>query len=342
MKIIAKAHEKGLQVFSYFMLVLVIGPCCAVCFPTAASASEKGLKKATLIPQWVPQAQFAGYYVAQALGIYKKHGIDLDIMTGGPERPSSVFLKDGKADFATLWLSTAITLRDQGVPLVNIAQTMQRSALMLVAKKSSGIRKPEDMQGKKVGLWGPIFQVQPKAFFNKFNLDVKIVRQSFSIDLFLRDGVDVASAMWYNEYHTILNSGLNRDELTPFFFHQYGLNFPEDGLYALEETYHRDPDLCRAFVKASLEGWGYAFAHAEETLDIIMKNLKQAHVPATRVHQRWMLVRMKDLMLPEGGQTPLGTLSHQDYVHVAQGLKENRLIQHIPDFSDFYRKCHEN
>jgi NitT/TauT family transport system substrate-binding protein len=111
------------------------------------------------------------------------------------------------------------------------------------------------MNGKKVGLWGPIFQIQPKAFIKKYNLNVKIIRQSFSVNLFLRDGVDVASAMWYNEYHTILNSGLNPDELTTFLFHQHGLNFPEDGIYTMKDTFQRDPDLCKAFVKASIEGW---------------------------------------------------------------------------------------
>ena len=282
-----------------------------------------------------------GYYLAQAHGIYKKHGIDLDIITGGPERPSSDFLKNRKADFATLWLSTALTMRDQGVRLVNIAQTMQRSALMLVAKRTSRINRPEDMQGKKVGLWGPIFQVQPKAFFKKYLLNVKTVRQSFSVNLFLRDGVDVASAMWYNEYHTILNSGLNPEELTTFFFHQYGLNFPEDGIYTLESTYRKDPALCKAFVKASLEGWRYAFEQTEEALDIVMKNLKKAYVPATRVHQRWMLARMKDLMSAEGAKIPLGKLSSEDYTRVAGGLKENELIHEIPEFTVFYRKCYE-
>lgn len=322
--------------------IVLIYLCVTICIPIAVFASEKRLKKASFIPQWVPQAQFAGYYVAQAHGIYQKHGIDLEIITGGPERPASDFLKDRKADFITLWLSTAIALREQGVRMVNIAQTMQRSALMLVAKKSSGILKPEDMQGKKVGLWGPIFQIQPKAFFKKFNLDVKIVRQSFSVNLFLRDGVDIASAMWYNEYHTILNAGLNPDELSTFFFHQYGLNFPEDGLYTREETYRKDPDLCRAFVKASIEGWQYAFEHIEETLDIVMKNLKKAYIPATRVHQRWMLARMKDLMIPGDANMPLGKLSTEDYMRVARGLKENQLLTKIPEFTDFYRNCNED
>ena len=304
-----------------------------------ASADEKSLIKASFIPQWVPQAQFAGYYVAHERGIYEKYGIDLTIIPGGPDRQSSDFLKSRKADFATLWLSAGIPMRAEGIKIVNIAQIIQRSALMLVAKKTSGIKNPQDMYGKKVGLWDPIFQIQPRAFFRKYNLKVKVIRQSYSVNLFLRDGVDVASAMWYNEYHTILNSGLNPDELTTFLFHQHGLNFPEDGIYTMKDTFQRDPDLCRAFVKASIEGWQYALAHPEETLSIVMKNLQKEHIPATWVHQKWMLDRMKDLILPEDLRIPMGRLLHEDYDRVAKGLKDNGLINEIPDFASFYREC---
>ena len=300
---------------------------------------DRALKKISFVPQWVPQAQFAGYYLAHERGIYKKHGIDLTIIPGGPDNPSLDLLKNGKADFATLWLSTGIQMRAKGVKLINIAQMMQRSALMLIAKKSSGIKTPRDMNGKKVGLWGPIFQIQPKAFFKRYNLKVKEIRQSYSVNLFLRDGVDVTSAMWYNEYHTILNSGLNPDELTAFFFHEHGLNFPEDGIYTLEETFQKDPDLCKAFVNASIEGWRYAFAHPEEALGIVMKNLKKEHIPATLVHQKWMLARMKDLMVPQDAGCPTGRLLAEDYNRVAEGLLDNVLIKEVPDFTSFYRKC---
>ena len=303
------------------------------------SGDDRALKKISFVPQWVPQAQFAGYYLAHERGIYKKYGIDLTIIPGGPDNPSLDILKNGKADFATLWLSTGIQMRAKGAKLINIAQMMQRSALMLIAKKSSGIKTPKDMNGKKVGLWGPIFQIQPKAFFKRYNLTVKEIRQSYSVNLFLRDGVDVTSAMWYNEYHTILNSGLNPDELTAFFFHEHGLNFPEDGIYTLEETFQKDPDLCRAFVNASIEGWRYAFAHPEEALSIVMKNLKKEHIPATLVHQKWMLERMKDLMLPQDVSIPVGRLLAEDYNRVAKGLLNNGLIKKIPDFTSFYWKC---
>jgi NitT/TauT family transport system substrate-binding protein len=301
------------------------------------------LKKVSFIPQWVPQAQFAGYYIGLEKGIYRKHGLDLTIITGGPDYPPSELLTDRRADFASLWLSTGIQMRAGGAKILNIAQIMQRSALMLVAKKTNGIDNPRDMNGKKVGLWGPVFQIQPRAFFKKYDLTMQVIPQSFSINLFLRDGVDVASAMWYNEYHTILNCGINPDELTTFFFHEHGLNFPEDGIYVLEETYRKDPKLCAAFVMASIEGWRYAFDHPEEALAVTLRNLQKEHIPTTLVHQKWMLERMKDLIFPEKDENgDMGGLLPEDYSRVARGLRSMDLIDSIPRFTSFYKVIRES
>ncbi len=305
---------------------------------TALSSAEKPLKKATFIPQWSPQAQFAGYYVAFEKGFYKKEGIDLTILPGGPKSSPIDFLKQKKADFASLWLSTAIQQRARGLKLAAIAQIMQRSALMLVARKSSGIEKPADLNGKTVGLWGADYQIPANAFFRKFKLDVRPVEQSFSVNLFLRGGVDVASAMWYNEYHILLNAGLDAEELRPFFFHEYGLNFPEDGLYVLEETRAADPELVRSFTRASLEGWRYAFAHPEDALEITLKYIEQARLPVNRAHQRWMLARMQDLSRPAEGKTPFGELDRADYEFVARELRSAGLIPAILEYGAFFVK----
>ena len=108
------------------------------------------------------------------------------------------------------------------------------------------------------------------------------------------------SAMWYNEYHTILNSGLNPDDLTLFFFSRLGLNFPEDGIYCMEKTLREDPESCEAFVQASIKGWLYAFENQDDALNIVMKHAKAAHTGTNKAHQRWMLARMKELIMPEG------------------------------------------
>ena len=322
-----RKKRKLLIAATIFLIIICVAP-----------AEGDTLKKASFIPQWVPQAQFAAYYIGLERGIYKKHGIDLTIITGGPDYSPSELLTDGRADFASLWLSTGIQIRAEGEKIFNIAQIMQRSALMLVAKKANGIEKPRDMNGRKVGLWGPVFQMQPRAFFKKYDLAVQVIPQSFSVNLFLRDGVDVASAMWYNEYHTLLNCGIDPDELTTFFFHEHGLNFPEDGIYVLEETYNKDPELCTAFVLASIEGWRYAFDHPDEALAVTMRNLKKEHIPTTLVHQKWMLERMKDLILTENGEdTDIGGLLIEDYSRVARGLKSMGLIDSVPGFTSFYK-----
>ena len=66
--------------------------------------------------------------------------------------------------------------------------------------------------------------------------------------------------MNYNEYKRLLNSGINRDEINVFNFYDYGMNFPEDGIYCMESTFKKDPELCRKFVDASIDGWTYALA----------------------------------------------------------------------------------
>ena len=295
------------------------------------------LKKVTFIPQWVPQAQFAGYYVAKETGIYKEYGLDVEIISGGPQRSSSDYLKNQKADFASLWLVTGLNLCNQGVEVVNLAQLVQRSALMLVAKKSSGILQPSDMEDRKVGLWGSPFEIQPKIFLKQYNLSVKPLQQSYSINLFLRDGVAVTSAMWYNEYHTILNAGIDPDELTTFFYADHNLNYPEDGIYVRKETWEQEPALCQTFVKASLEGWRRAFAEPELALDITMRNLKKEHIISNRVHQKWMLNRMRDIILPANGPKIMGQLNFADFQRVADDLKKNGLLKKAPNFNDFHQ-----
>lgn len=303
----------------------------------AVSFGEGHLKKASFMPLWSPQAQFAGYYVAYEKGIFRNHGLDITILSGGPNNNPVKLLKSGKADFVVLWLSAAIRERSLGAPLVNIAQANQRSSLMLIAKKSGGINSPSDLNGKKVSYWEGDLSIQPKAFISKYNLKVTMIPQTYTVNLFLRGGVDAISAMWYNEYHTVINSGVNQDELTAFFYDEHGLNFPEDGIYALESTTSRDPELCRAFVQASLEGWEYAFAHEEETLDIILKYMKKAGLPANKVHQQWMLRKMNGLMMPGGDKSALGALKEEDYERVVSEMLKAGAVKSAPEYIRFYR-----
>lgn len=304
----------------------------------AGYAEDAPARKASFQPQWAPQAQFAGYYVAFEKGFYTKNHIDLTILKGGPDVPSLSTLKAGKADFVTAILASAVELRAQGIKLHNIGQVVQKSSLILIAKKKSGIEKIEDFNGKKISVWNE-FATQPKALVQKYNLQVTFIPQSLTMSLFLRDGVDIASIMWYNEYHSLLNAGYEENELVPFFYGDYGLNFPEDGIYCMDDFLQNNGDLCRDFVKASLEGWQYVFDHMDEALDIVMNYVEAAQMPTNRGHQKWMLARMKDIILPEGKNIPLGELTEDDYNTVTSELSKTGIIQTTPKYSEFYENC---
>ena len=325
-----RPQPKKYSIIAVMSLLLMVY---AVAFPLGAA--ETPLKKVSFMPLWEPQAQFAGYYVAVDKGIYARNGIDLKILRAGARHSPVEALEKGIADFAILWLSTALQHRSARIEFVNLAQIIQRSSKMLISKKAAGIKTIADMEGKKVGLVGGDESIPFRTLFAKHHVKVQEVRKSHTVNLFLRGGVDVTSAMWFNEYHTIIDSGIDPDELNVIFLRDQGMNFLEDGIYTMEKTLHKDPALATAFVTASLEGWRYAFDHPDEALDIVLKYMHEAQLPASRMHQKWMLDRMRDLMTPAAPDVEFGQLKEQDYLAVCLALQKQGLIRTYPDYATF-------
>ena len=294
------------------------------------------LKKVTVYPYWVTTCQFAGYYLGKEKGIYRKHGIDLNILQYKPSISTNDIIKLGQADFAVLWLVNAIEMRSSGINIVNIAQFSNRSSLMLLSKKSSGIKKIEDFNGKRAGIWDG-YELQPRTLFAKYKLDTKIIRIGSTNNLFLKGAVDITNANLFDEYHTIINSGFDSSELVPFMFADYGLNFLEDGVYCLEEKLKSDPVLCVEFVKATIESWEYALNHHEESVKVILQNQVFQNMPANQSHQTWMIKKYKELYLPPGKTGMNIMLSESDYMSNAKILLQNGQISRIPPYNEFFR-----
>lgn len=298
--------------------------------------AQPEMKKITFATLWYPQAQFAGYYVALEKGFYRNHGLDVTIVDAGPAMSAPDYLKSGKADFALMWLTQGISVAAEGVPLVNFGQFVHNSGMLLVARKASGITKPSELEGRKVGVW-PGFEAQPRAFFRRHGVHVQEVPQTVSPNIFLRGGVDAISAMLYDEYHVLLMSGVEPDDLTVFRFSDSGLNFPEDGLYALSSTYRADPAAACAFARASVEGWRYVFAHEDEALAIVLRRRKAANVPAPRAHQKWMMGHLKELL--ESDKSAPGVLSREDFDATVAVMKETGVIRSAPSYDKFFSGC---
>ena len=116
------------------------GAVLAAMLATTALAAQAA-DKVVVQMKWVPQAQFAGYYVAAAKGYYKEAGLDVTIKPGGPDVSPVQVLAGNQADAIVNWMPDALAAREAGVPLVNIAQVFDKSGLMLTCKKASGVAK---------------------------------------------------------------------------------------------------------------------------------------------------------------------------------------------------------
>ncbi len=227
---------------------------------SAASAAEK----VTVQLKWLPQAQFAGYYVAPSKGYDKEAGLDVTIKPGGPDiGPAQVMAGNG-ADVMVDWMPSALASREAGVPLVNIAQVFNQSGLMLTCKKASGVTSPKDFKGKTLGVWYggneyPFLNWMAKLGY-KTDSDIKILKQGFNVDPLLQNQAACISTMIYNEYRQVVDAGVKESDLVTFFYEKEGVASLEDGLYVMEAKLKDPAFVARMgkFLKATFKGWNDA------------------------------------------------------------------------------------
>ena len=238
----------------------------------AAQADEK----VTVQLKWVPQAQFAGYYVAAAKGFYKTEGLDVTIKPGGPDISPVQVSAGNNADIVVNWMPDALAAREAGVPLVNVAQVFNRSGLMLTCKKSSGVSSPKDFKGKTLGVWYggneyPFLNWMSKLGY-KPGSDITVLKQGFNVDPLLQNQAACVSTMIYNEYWQIIDAGVKESDLVTFFYEDQGVASLEDGLYVLESKLKDPAFVARMakFLKATFKGWNEAVKNPEEAAKIVV------------------------------------------------------------------------
>ena len=111
-------------------------------------------QKIVFTPQWMAQAQFSGYYMADSLGYYKSEGLDVDIVHPTAFQNALHRLKSGEAQFITMTLSQALYASLHGVDLVNVMQTSQVNSLMLVSH--TPIENLSSLQNRSIAIWNYI------------------------------------------------------------------------------------------------------------------------------------------------------------------------------------------
>lgn len=292
----------------------------------AALSSVAGMAQAaddlTLQLKWVTQAQFAGYYVAQDKGFYGDEDLNVTIKPGGPDIAPTQVIAGGGADVTVEWMPAALSAREKGLPLVNIAQPFKSSGMMLTCLKESGVTGPADFKGRTLGVWFFGNEFPFLSWMSQLGMSttggadgVTVLKQGFNVDPLLQKQADCISTMTYNEYWQVIDAGISADQLITFKYEDQGVATLEDGLYVHEDKLS-DPaevDKLTRFVRASMKGWKWAAENPEEAAMIVLDN--DATGAQTESHQIRMMGEVAKLTSGSNG-----ALDPADFERTVQSL----------------------
>ncbi len=313
--------------------------------PTEAAAEEAGAACESMTPvrlqlQWVTQSQFAGYYAAKDQGFFEDECLDVTILEGAVEIVPQQVVASGDAEFGIAWVPKMLASREQGADLVNIAQVFQRSGTLQVSWADSGITKPEDWAGKRVGTWGFGNEFELFAALRQAGIEpndpsqVTIVQQPFDMSLLLNRDIDAAEAMTYNEYAQVLEATnpdtgalYQPEDLSVINFNNVGTAMLQDHVFARESWLAEEgnEDIAVRFLRAAFKGWIFCRDNFDACVEIVLNN----GPTLGEGHMRWQLNEINALIWPS--PAGIGVLDDAAYQQTVDISTEFAVLTAAPD-----------
>ncbi|OPH46894.1 myristoyl transferase [Paenibacillus ferrarius] len=228
--------------------------------PAATLAAPKAVVPSTLVLNWFAEPEHGGNFAALAKGYYKDAGFDMTLMPGGPSVSSTQIVASGKAQFGMANGDDILVARQEGIPVVAIATSMQKSPQALFYHKDSGIKDFSDLNGHKVYVasTASFWQFMKK----KYKLDnAQEMKYTGQLVNFVNDKNALTQGYVTSEPFTLeqqkveFGTLLNADS---------GYNIYAGVYFTTEKMIAEHPDQVKAFVEATVKGWDYYKDHSEE------------------------------------------------------------------------------
>lgn len=248
----------------------------------APAASGEGLRTVTLAMSYIPNVQFAPYYVAAEKGYFRDAGLEVvfdynfenDVVQRAAGWPES-----GVA-FATASGTSTLLARQQGIPVKTVMTLYQQFPIVFFAKSSTGLTSANDLVGKTVGIPGnfgeSLYGLLAVRYANRLDESAVAVQEiGFTqAQAVLEDKVPVAIGYAMNEPVILRQQGEEVDVLRVADVY----NLAANGIVVSERLIADDPELVRAFVGAAVRGLRDTLDNPDEAFDLSLKSIPEAQL----------------------------------------------------------------
>jgi NitT/TauT family transport system substrate-binding protein len=246
------------------MIVLVAAALLAACAGTPAPAEHIRLPMG-----YIPNVQFAPFYVALEQGYFQEAGIELEFDYSF-ETDGVKLVGAGELPFSLVSGEQVLLARAQGLPVVYVMAWWQDYPVAVAAPADSGIRTPEDLAGKRIGipgLFGASY-VGYRALLHAAGLPENAATLDsigFNQVEALAVGQEEAVVVYANnEPLQLAARGLPVNVIRVADYVQLASN----GLLSSEATLRDRPELVRAMLRATLHGVEQTIADPEAAFEI--------------------------------------------------------------------------
>jgi NitT/TauT family transport system substrate-binding protein len=311
--------------------------------PTAAPAATQPpaaateLRKVTLAMSYIPNVQFAPYYVAAEKGYYRDAGLDVsfdynfenDVVQRAAGWPES------QVAFATASGTSTLLARQQSIPVKTVMTLYQQFPIVFFAKSATGLKSPADLAGKTVGIPGnfgeSLYGLLALRYANQLDEGAFAVQEiGFTqAQAVLEDKVPVAIGYAMNEPVILREQGEQVDVLRV----ADSYNLAANGIVVSEKLISEDPELVRAFVTATLRGLQDTLDNPDEAFELSLKSIPEAQLGDPTLQRQ---VLQESLPFWHSDQTKANGLGYTDaavWTKTEQFMRDARLLAGPVDIS---------
>lgn len=218
---------------------------------------------------YIPDVQFAPFYVAKDKGYFAAEGLDVSFETLF-ENDSAPLIGANTLQFGTVSAEQVLQARAQGLPLVYVAAWYQKFPVAIVARDSLGLATPADLKGQRIGLPGlyGASYIGLRALLKQAGIaesEVTLDAIGFNqVALFAAGEADIVVGYANNEPVQLAASG---NAITTFEIADY-VHMAANGMVTNEQTIRDHPELVRGMVRALLRGLADTITNPDEALEI--------------------------------------------------------------------------